>query len=76
MLGRAGDRSANPMPKPTDAQVDAGALALWADIQGCTIAEAEERWSSVLEDFQNVYRRIARLVIEAALDQPGNQPGD
>ena len=64
------------MPKPTDAQVDAGALALWAHTQGCTTDEAEERWGSVLEDFRNVYRRIARLVVEAALDKPGNQTGD
>jgi hypothetical protein len=66
----------DPIPKPTDAQVDAGALALWADIQGCTIDEAEERWDSVLEDFRNVYRRIARLIVEAALNTPGNQTGD
>jgi len=64
------------MPKPTDAQVDAGALALWADIQGCTNDEAEDRWDSVLEDFRNVYRRIARLIVEAALNTPGNQTGD
>jgi hypothetical protein len=64
------------MPKPTDAQVDAGALALWAHTQGCTTDEAEERWKSVLEDFRNVYRRIARLVVEAALNNPGNQTGD
>jgi len=64
------------MRKPTDAQVDAGALALWAHTQGCTTDEAEERWNSVLEDFRNVYRRIARLVIEAALDKRRNQTGD
>jgi len=64
------------MCKPADAQVDAGALALWAHTQGCSIDEAEERWNSVLEDFRNVYRRIARLVIKAALDKPGRQTGD
>ena len=71
-----GKPTSKPVSQPTDAQVNAGALALWAHTQGCTTDEAEERWNSVLEDFRNVYRRIARLVIEAALDKPGNQTGD
>jgi hypothetical protein len=64
------------MPQSTDAQVDAGALALWAHTQGCSTDEAEERWDSVLEDFRNVYRRIARLIVEAALNTPANQTRD
>lgn len=62
------------MKKATDAQVEAGALALWRNSQGCTVAEAKERWDSVLEDFRNVYRKIARIVIEAALNTPERDP--
>lgn len=62
------------MHKATDAQVEAGALALWRNSQGCSLVEAQERWTSVLEDFRNVYRKIARAVIEAALNTVENGP--
>ena len=58
------------------AGIHGGLMNGFDHIQGCTAEEAEERWNSVLEDFRNVYRRIARLIVEAALNSPGNQTGD
>jgi hypothetical protein len=66
----------HPNALTPDAQSDAGARALWADIQHCTTNEAKERLSFILENFRNVYRRVVRLMIEAAFNSPQSPIGD